>query len=251
MSLLMAIVAGLWYWIGPARPGYTFQQFFCQPLVMALIFGLIHGDVAQAMIIGAGIEMVYVGLVHTGGNISVDECLAGTIAIPLALTLNLDATTAIALAVPFGLLGSLMDQLKRFINGYFATKADKFAAAGDEKGMRNCAWLYPVIVGFFLRFPPVFAINFFGAETVQVILDAMPEWLTHGMSVAGGVLPALGFSITLMIIGKKEYIPFFIIGFFMIQYFSISIIGAAIFAACISLLVVFMKKKVPSAGGNA
>lgn len=93
MSLTMAIVAGLWYWIGPARPGYTFQQFFCQPLVMALIFGIIHGDVAQAMIIGAGIEMVYVGMVHTGGNISVDECLAGTIAIPLALTLNLDATT--------------------------------------------------------------------------------------------------------------------------------------------------------------
>ncbi|MFR4750943.1 MAG: PTS sugar transporter subunit IIC [Enterococcus raffinosus] len=56
MSLTMAIVAGLWYWIGPARPGYTFQQFFCQPLVMALIFGIIHGDVAQAMIIGAGIE---------------------------------------------------------------------------------------------------------------------------------------------------------------------------------------------------
>lgn len=157
------------------------------------------------MIIGAGIEMVYVGMVHTGGNISVDECLAGTIAIPLALTLNLDATTAIALAVPFGLLGSLMDQLKRFINGFFATKADQYAADGNVIGIRNSAWLYPLIVGFFLRFPPVFIINYLGADYVQNILEALPEWFTHGLTVAGGVLPALGFSITLMIIGKRNF----------------------------------------------
>lgn len=251
MSLTIAIVAGLWYWIGPARPGYTFQQFFCQPLVMALIFGIIHGDVAQAMIIGAGIEMVYVGMVHTGGNISVDECLAGTIAIPLALTLNLDATTAIALAVPFGLLGSLMDQLKRFINGFFATKADQYAADGNVIGIRNSAWLYPLIVGFFLRFPPVFIINYLGADYVQNILEALPEWFTHGLTVAGGVLPALGFSITLMIIGKRNYIPFFIIGFFLIQYFDISIIGAAIFATCISLLIVLLRRENKTMGGNA
>ncbi|MGX7214843.1 PTS mannose/fructose/sorbose/N-acetylgalactosamine transporter subunit IIC [Enterococcus raffinosus] len=243
MKLVMSIIAGLWYWIGLSRPGYTLQNFIIQPLTMSVVFGLIYGDVKSALIIGAGIEMVYVGLVHTGVNVSVDECLAGVIAIPLALTLNLSAETAIALAVPFGLLGSLMDQLKRFINGYFTTLADKYAAEGNAKGIRNCAWVYPVIVGFFLRFPPAFIINFFGADLVQSALDSMPVWLTNGMSVAGGVLPALGFSISMIVIGKKNYIPFFIVGFFLIQYFEISIIGAAIFGVCISLLIVLLRRE--------
>ena len=74
MNLLLAIVAGLWYWYAMCRVGYTLQHIFCQPLVMAVPFGLIMGDLPTALIIGAGIEMMYVGLVSNGGNIPADEC---------------------------------------------------------------------------------------------------------------------------------------------------------------------------------
>ena len=62
MNLLLAVVAGLWYWYAMCRVGYTLQHIFCQPLVMAVPFGLIMGDLSTALIIGAGIEMMYVGL---------------------------------------------------------------------------------------------------------------------------------------------------------------------------------------------
>lgn len=112
MNLLLAIVAGLWYWYAMCRVGYTLQHIFCQPLVMAVPFGLIMGDLPTALIIGAGIEMMYVGLVSNGGNIPADECLAGVVAIPIALASAMDAQSAIVLALPFGLLGVLMDQIK-------------------------------------------------------------------------------------------------------------------------------------------
>ena len=64
-----------------------------------------------------------------------------------------------------------------------------------------------------MRFPIVFAAIYLGADVVEKLLDVIPEWLTHGLSVTGSTLPALGFAITIFIIGKNIYLPFFIIGF--------------------------------------
>ena len=237
MNLFLAVVAGLWYWYAMCRVGYTLQHIFCQPLVMAVPFGLIMGDLSTALIIGAGIEMMYVGLVSNGGNIPADECLAGVVAIPIALASGMDAQSAIVLALPFGLLGVLMDQIKRFINGYFANLADKYAEQGNDKGIERCAILYPMAAGLLLRFPPVFILIYFGTDLVQKILNVLPGWFTNGLSVAGGVLPALGFAITIFVVGKSMLIPFFILGFFFIQYSQISPIGAAIFGLCMTLLI--------------
>ena len=206
-------------------------------------FGLIMGDLSTALIIGAGIEMMYVGLVTNGGNIPADECLAGVVAIPIALASGMDAKSAIVLALPFGLLGVLMDQIKRFINGYFANLADKYAEQGNDKGIERCAVLYPMAAGLLLRFPPVFILIYFGTDMVQKILNVLPEWFTNGLSVAGGVLPALGFAITIFVVGKSMLIPFFILGFFFIQYFQISTIGAAIFGICMALLIIGFRRE--------
>lgn len=55
MELSLAICAGLWYWIARTQVGYTLHAILCQPLVMALPFGLIYGNLSQAMIIAASI----------------------------------------------------------------------------------------------------------------------------------------------------------------------------------------------------
>ena len=117
------------------------------------------------------------------------------------------------------------------------------AEVGNIKEIERCAIVYPIILGFFLRFPIVFAITYAGADTVQNILASMPEWITHGLSVAGGVLPAMGFAMTIYIIGKKQYLPFFIIAFFMVQYLKINVMAAAIFGTCIALLIVLLKRE--------
>lgn len=244
MTFLLAITAGLWYWIARTQVGYTLHAILCQPLVMAVPFGLIARDLPNALIIAASIQMVYLGLVGNGGNLPADECLAGVIAIPIALASDMDAQTAVVLAMPFGIIGVMQDQLRRTIQAALAHRADKFALEGNTKEIERCAVVYPVILGFFLRFPIVFAIIYAGADVVQKILNSIPQWLIHGLSVAGGVLPAMGFAITIFIIGKKTYLPFFILAFFLVQYFSINIMAAAIIGACMALLIVFIKREV-------
>src|SRR5690606_8016971 len=97
--------------------------------------------------------------------------------------------------------------------------------------------------GFLLRFPPVFIANLYGPELVERFINGIPQWILHGFGVAGGLLPALGFAITIFVIGKKNLIPFFIIGFFLVKYLGINIMAAAIFGTCIALLIVLMKKE--------
>lgn len=46
MELSLAICAGLWYWIARTQVGYTLHAILCQPLVMALPFGLIYGNLS-------------------------------------------------------------------------------------------------------------------------------------------------------------------------------------------------------------
>lgn len=49
-------------------------------------------------------------------------------------------------------------------------------------------------------------------------MDFVPDWIMTGLQVAGGILPALGFAITISVIGKKGILPYFILGFFLFQY---------------------------------
>lgn len=240
-NLFIAIFTGLWFWFAGGAPGYTFHYVLKQPLVMALPIGIIMGDVPQAMMIGAAIELVYVGIISPGANVPADECLAGVIAIPIALKIGADPATAVVLAVPFAVLGVFLDQLRRTVNARWAHMADKYVAEGNDKGLFRCAFTYPMAVGFLLRFPPVFIANFFGAELVERFLEIMPEWIINGISVTGGVLPALGFAIILFVIGQRSLLPFFFIGFFAVQYLGIGTMAAAVFGVCIALLVVFLK----------
>ena len=54
---------------------------------------------------------------------------------------------------------------------------------------------------------PVFIINMVGQDVVINIMKALPTFVTHGLEVAGGVLPALGFALIMNMIGKNKLIP--------------------------------------------
>lgn len=238
--LAVAIFTGLWYFFGRSDIGYSFTNALRQPVFAALPIGLIMGDVPNAMIIGGSIELVYLGCLAAGANLPADDCLAGLIAIPIALKTGMTPEMAVAFAVPFGILGVFVDQLRKTISATWIHMADKYAEEANTKGIWMCATVWPLIMSFLLRFPPVFIANLYGADVVTAFLGAIPEWLIHGFSVAGGVLPALGFALTMFVIGKRNLIPFFIMGFFLVQYLGINIMAAAIFGTCIALLITSM-----------
>ena len=241
MTFALAIVAGLFYWLGNMKMGYSLHNALRQPIVMALPFGLIAGDLPTALVIGASIEMMYIGIVGAGSNIPADESLAGAIAIPLALMTKMDVGQAVTVAVPIALLGALMNNLRMMIHVVLVHRADKCAEQLDFKGLQRCAITYPLGIGFVLRFPVAFLAVLLGSSVVEAFFNAIPTWLSHGLTVAGGVLPGLGFAMTLYIIGKDKFLPFFILGFFIVQYLGINTMAAAIFGICMVLIIMILR----------
>lgn len=238
MTVLQAALLGLLYWVSQAKIWYGFS-IMRMPLCIAPFVGLLFGDMATALQVGATLQMVYIGSIAPGGNPPADEGLASCVAIPIAITSGIEPTIAISLAIPLGLLGVVLENVRKTLNSIFVHRADRYAQAGDARGVRLCATVYPILLAFPMRFLPVFIACLFGPDAISAFVNALPVWATNGLATAGNILPALGFAITMIVIGKKQYLPLFVGGFFLVAYTGLSTIAVAIFGAVIVLMTMY------------
>ncbi|MBV6371573.1 PTS system, D-glucosaminate-specific IIC component [Enterococcus sp. AZ009] len=234
--LIPSILVGLTYWLAMGRAQYYFSFAFRNPVVLGVVIGWIFGDVSAGLLYGATIQLLYMGGIEAGGNIPSDRALAACIAIPAALQNGLDPNTAVALAVPFGVLGVLINNVRRTINSFYNTQADKFVSEHQYERLSLFSFVIPWLTNGLLYFTPVFVATMFGANVVQAFINIIPEWLMNELSNAGGMLPALGFALTLVVMGKKQYLPFFVIGFFAYSVLGFSMLTGAVFAVCIAMI---------------
>ncbi|MBE6083459.1 PTS mannose/fructose/sorbose/N-acetylgalactosamine transporter subunit IIC [Sporanaerobacter sp. PP17-6a] len=245
--VIKSIIIAIIYWLAWSRIGYTFSMILRQPLTLAVPLGLLMGDVRTAIIIGASLEMIYMGIVPAGNNIPSDEGLAACIAIPIAIQMKMNPQMAVSLAVPVGMLGVLIDNVRRTVNATWVHMADKYAEEANTSKIMKCATIYPLLLQLPLRGIPVFLASLYGPTGVQAFMKVIPEWFTHGLTVAGGIMPALGFALTINVIGKRNLLPYFFVGFFLVQYSKISVIGAAIFGICAAFIHIQFQ---PNKGGT-
>lgn len=81
----------------------------------------------------------------------------------------------------------------------------------------------------------VFLCIFFGADKASSFISILPEWSIHGLSVAGGMMPAVGFAMLLKTMWETSYVPFFIFGFVMAAYLGLDTLAVAGLAVAIAL----------------
>ena len=242
--ILMAVVMGLMYWVARGMIGGYFAFFFiASPIVVGVVAGLIYGDLKQGLIIGGGIAAAFAGIIAPGGNLPTDSALAATTVIPIALATGLSAEQAVAFAVPMGLVGSFVTNLRKMINVVFVHRADKCAENGDSAGLMRCAVIYPPIIELPLLFLPVFLVVMFGQDAMLAFMNSVPTWVMHGLEVAGGVMPAIGFALIMNMIGKPKMIPYTIIGFILVKAMGLNNITAGLMAGCAAFLVVMAKRE--------
>ena len=241
--ILMAVVMGLMYWIARGMIGGYFAFFFiASPIVVGVVAGLIYGDLKQGLIIGGGIAAAFAVIIAPGGNLPTDSALAATTVIPIALATGLSAEQAIAFAVPMGLVGSFVTNLRKIVNVIFVHRADKCAENGDSAGLTRCAIIYPPLIELPLLFLPVFLVVMFGQDAMLAFMNSVPTWVMHGLEVAGGVMPAIGFALIMNMIGKPKMIPYTIVGFILVKCMGLNNITAGLMAGCAAFLVVMAKR---------
>lgn len=237
ISLTQAILLGLFCGIAKTCIPYTWGAFVYNTVIFnAVVIGAVMGNMTQAMIIGASLQLIYLGVISAGGNQPSDPCLAAFIAIPVAMVSGLDTNAAVALAVPVGLLGVQISNLLYLMAGFFAQKGDKFVEEGNAGAMTRWSVIYVGIIRTLAFGIPVAIALYFGAGMMQGVLDDIPTFLTNGLSAMGACLPAVGFAIIANLISKPKYMPFFFAGFFLIQYTKIGTIPLLLAGAFITFL---------------
>ena len=121
--------------------------------------------------------------------------------------------------------------------------ADKYAENGNTRGIYLAGLVYPSLARIPITVIPVALAVYYGSAYIERILDAIPVWLMNGLTVAGGMLPALGFAIVIKIIGKKELLPYFVAGYFILKLSGIGILPLSIFGVIAAYLHIMFTNK--------
>lgn len=240
-----ALFIGILYWLSYLDA--EFSWWVGDPLLLGLLFGTMYGNVDQGLQLGAQIMLLYIANVAVGANLPADNILAAMIAIPIALKAGMTTEMAIAIAVPFGIIGTTADNARRLINGMWNRRAFVHADQLNYKGLLVDAVFGPMAVQFPLRVIPVTAIMFLGGAAAPRILDLLPEWVSHGLGVVGGLLPALGFVRCVLMIGRKNLLPYFVFGFFimLLGEGKIALLLVGVFGGCLAVLHVQFAQILP------
>lgn len=204
------------------------------------------GDVPQAMIVTAALQMIYMGVFSPGGSMPAEPSIAAAIAVPVALLGNLQPEAAIAVAVPVGLLGSYLYQFRFFINTFLGKYTDKAVEDLNSKAISRSIILYPTIASFLLFVPLVFFALYLGAPIIADVITALEGTVViHILEVVGGGLAAIGIATTIYVIGRKDYMVFFFLAYFMsvvLSSLEITMVTYAIFGILFALIFVQSQK---------
>lgn len=241
MTLIIAIGIAVYWWLINIDFGTLSAIFLLSPTINGLIFGLFFGNPTQGLIIGATINLMFVSVNSVGGNLPNDPSLAACVAIPIALMTNMDPSVAVVLAVPFGVLGGFIDNLRRVVNGRLVPVAIKCVEKGDINGIGRVNVLYSALIQFVLRVPIMTVIMMIVGNGISSTLDIVPAWVMNGFSVAGSILQGVGVMLCAVYVGRKELAPFMLIGFYMMYVGNTSMTVITIIAFAVALLFVQLK----------
>lgn len=234
ITILQAVLIGLFYWLAQSIAPYGSIAF--SPLPCAVWAGLVMGDVTQGVMIGASIQLIYLGMIYAGGQVASDETAATLIAVPIIIQSGMPIQSAVAVAIPVGVLMGQLQNVQQIVMTGVAHLADRYAEKGDTRKIYLCAFLYPQLVRIVLRFIPLSLAVYLGSPFVKHVLTIIPDFIMNGLTVAGSIMPAVGFGIVAFVIGQPILLPFFVIGFFLVKYTGVSTIGAAIAGGFIAFL---------------
>lgn len=242
ITLLQAILIGIFYYISWS-PWFTYVGFFTfnRPLLAGFITGIILGEPLEGALIGAGINVIYLGFISAGGAQMGDPAFAGYIGTALAIASNLDVKTAMAISVPLGTIATILWIGKMTINSFFVHWVDKEVEKGNIDKVAFINIVPPQIVLFLLSFIPAMLVAYYGPSAVNGLLSVLNKNVLHVFDVIGAMLPALGIAMNLKLIGNSFTMPFFFLGVLMSVYFKLDIVIISIIGVILALTITSIK----------
>lgn len=221
-----------------------------RPLITGMLTGLVLGDMTQGIMIGATLQLIFMGINGVGAAVPPDQTIGTLIATAFAILTGQGAEIALTLAIPVAVAAQALDIFGRTFTTVFIHMADKFAQNGEYRKL-EMAHYAGLLVHFVRVSIIVFPAIYFGVDAVQEFIGMIPESVLRGLEVSGGMLPAVGFGMLLTMLNIPYLFPFYFIGFALATFGGFSTIGVTILAVSIALILDYYKRNQNTSGSNS
>ncbi len=226
------------------------QFMIAQPLVAGALFGFITGDAASGILVGAMIQLLWIGVLPVGAFIPSDHSVTGGLTILLALFLmkaaamSLGGATVLALAaaIPAGYLSGKLDILVRQLNSEWSGVVEQALARSSIKAITLAAW-----AGLGAAWIRNFIIYVLWLTAGAALLTAVAKGLSpagrHALDIVFWMLPAISLAVVIEVV-MKERLLWWILGAMVValplallfhQHLFLLIIVVMILASAIAL----------------
>lgn len=216
-----------------------------RPLILGPLVGLVLGDLTQGIIIGATLELIFMGNIKVGAAIPPDVITGGVLGTAFAILSGKGPAIALAIAIPVSILAEMVISGLFVFRPIFNKKFNQYAETGDYKGIQRLhifsGLLKPLLMGILV----LLALQL-GAGTMKSFLEMIPAWVQSGLQVAGNMLPALGFALLMNLMFNKTVAPYFFLGFMLASYLKLPLIAIGGLGIIIALLVTQVAPAAPA-----
>lgn len=189
-----------------------------RPIVCVSLLGILLGHPAEGIIMAAQLELVFLGNVSLGGVMPSDFTLGSIFGAAFAMILGKDIESAITLALPLSMLGTFLYSSMKIVVTSLVPKFENYIATKNIKGFKRL-WLIQITCFELCYFILGFVCILVGTDAVKALIEALPSWIQSSMTVAAGMLPALGMALLLKSLWEKTVAPYYFMGFALGAFF--------------------------------
>ena len=213
-----------------------------RPLVISAVVGLLLGDLEKGVVIGASLEVIFLGVTQIGGALPSDTMTGAIFGTAFSILSGSGTEVALSLAVPISILAVFINQLCLFVRGLLLKKFNDYIEDDNQKAIIRLhmasTFGVPLVYGII-----GFCGIYFGANAVQTLVNNIPDFLMSGLTVASGLLPALGLALLLNTLWDKKIAVFLILGFVLMAYFDLPLIAIALIGTVITVYTAVLEQE--------
>ncbi len=218
--------------------GYLGKYLFQRPFIGGLVCGMVFGDLRQGILIGAAMQLVYIGYFNVGGVQSIDMGIISFPCVAVTMMSGIDTGAAIALATGLGTLFTTLEMLNRTV---FLPSAGALMKRGCEEGDDTKIfmgfWVIPTVMYTLFRGVTSFLLMYFGADAITFVVNALPEKIMNAISATGNWLPCIGVAVLLVYLSNSIWgLLVFAAGFAAFGYLGLTSTSILLFAVIFAYL---------------
>ena len=239
--MTIALLLGLVYVFAWCADNVAGASYMHRPIVVGALTGLVMGHFQEGMIIGATMELAWMGFLPYAGMITGEERIGAILGTYFAISTGNSFEVAITIALPAAVLGAYISTAFNTVGSYVMHRCDNWAKEGEINKINRFHIMYGVIKCIFMTLVVIVTV-LLGSGAIQALINAIPEALMNGLGKASDLLPAVGFAMLLNVMWDKRFIPLYFVGFALSTYLELNVMAITILTLGMALYRLFMKE---------